>query len=104
MFTLPVGEGHHDGKTHTGRDGDTDDHPIMLPADVTADVFRALLVLLYPKDSGVEPFPPIELKQWESILKLSTLWGFISLRKVAVDYLGRKADPFMKIRLGATAN
>ncbi|KAF4620942.1 hypothetical protein D9613_001099 [Agrocybe pediades] len=99
---MVAGEG-PDGQ-NTGREGDTDERPIMLPPGVTADEFRSLLILLYPKDAGAEQFPPIQMNQWESILKLSTLWRFLSLRKVAVDYLGRKADPFVKIHLGRKHN
>ncbi|KDR75546.1 hypothetical protein GALMADRAFT_140184 [Galerina marginata CBS 339.88] len=95
MFTLPQGEPKDD------LEGGSPKHPIMLPTTIKAEDFRNLLKMLYPRDAAEDI--SLTKSQWTSILKTSTEWYFLPLRKAAISELmttRHALDAFEKILLG----
>ncbi|KAF7984294.1 hypothetical protein HWV62_15257 [Athelia sp. TMB] len=65
-------------------EGDSDELPIVLESIEKAD-FTALLAAMFP-EQGNNPIR-MEIKEWASVLKLSTLWEFGKLRQKAIEEL-----------------
>ncbi|KAG5642639.1 hypothetical protein DXG03_002477, partial [Asterophora parasitica] len=70
--------------------------PITLE-DVTKADFQALLNLMYPLDPTCSK-PALSTAEWESVLKLTSRWFMLDLRKVAIDALS-DLPPLHKIIL-----
>ncbi|KIJ05491.1 hypothetical protein PAXINDRAFT_21264 [Paxillus involutus ATCC 200175] len=79
MFSLPVGD---------RVEGLNDDEPIRLEG-TKKDDFEQLLKVLFHRTNGLSPALPMNVEQWTSVLKLSTLWGFSTLRQAAFNRLSR---------------
>ncbi|KAH9976128.1 hypothetical protein BGW80DRAFT_1291526 [Lactifluus volemus] len=54
---------------------------IISLGDIEREDFEAFLSVIYPEDFEE---PDLSYKEWKSVLHLSTLWGFASLRKLAI--------------------
>ncbi|KZV62172.1 hypothetical protein PENSPDRAFT_555171, partial [Peniophora sp. CONT] len=70
----------------------------VLDLDVTKADMDALLAVLYNRN-----FQGHELTtytEWESVLRLSTLWNFDSIRALAIDNIEPLASPLQKLVLG----
>jgi len=79
MFSLPVGE-------VDGVEGLNDVKPIRLEGTKKDDFERFMSVLLY-RPNGLSSELPVNVEQWTSVLKLSTLWGFSMVRQTAISRL-----------------
>ncbi|KAI0319569.1 hypothetical protein OF83DRAFT_1082203 [Amylostereum chailletii] len=66
--------------------------------DVQKDEMDAFLKVLYPIDFKTRDIST--LKEWTAVLRLSNMWGFATLRALAVEQLERLASPVDKIILG----
>jgi hypothetical protein len=95
-------------------DGCDDEHPLYLEGYLAED-FRRLLRVLLPlwvrsydtlivnslcfRQHGISP--PLAANEWVSVLKLSTIWGFRSVRSTAIESLATYAaeDPILKVVL-----
>jgi len=77
VFTLPSGD--------METEGSSDDNPIRLESITKID-FRRLLMVMYPESLG-----PLTMNsdEWESVLKLSTLWELDDIRKEAIAELSK---------------
>ncbi|KAI0060590.1 hypothetical protein BV25DRAFT_1769606, partial [Artomyces pyxidatus] len=71
--------------------------PVTLK-DVTCKEFDAFLSILYPSDFYTCDVHTSE--DWASVLRLSTIWGFASIRKLAVERLETIASAVDKLVLG----
>ncbi|KZV76191.1 hypothetical protein PENSPDRAFT_747885 [Peniophora sp. CONT] len=71
MFELPNGDG----------EGSSDENPIRLPPDVTAEDFHSFLDACVPMPGGP---PKLSIEEWMSVLKLSTMWCLDDLRNKAI--------------------
>ncbi|KAF9228865.1 hypothetical protein BS17DRAFT_772609 [Gyrodon lividus] len=80
MFSLPVVE------DHTEVEGLDDSKPIRLEGTKKDDFEQLMKVLLHRINGQFQELPG-DIAQWTSVLKLSTLWGFSTLRQVAIDNL-----------------
>ncbi|KAF8834877.1 hypothetical protein BDN67DRAFT_975699 [Paxillus ammoniavirescens] len=83
MFSLPVGG-------LEGVEGLDDDKPIRLEG-TKKDDFEQLMRVLLHRSNGLSQELPADVEQWTSVLKLSTLWGFSSIRLKAISRLSRFA-------------
>ncbi|KAF8834879.1 hypothetical protein BDN67DRAFT_959584 [Paxillus ammoniavirescens] len=94
MFSLPVGD-------LEGVEGLDDFKPIRLEG-TKKDDFEQLLKVLLHRTNDLSPALPANVGQWTSVLKLSTLWGFSTLRQVAFNRLSRSTTISLakKIALG----
>ncbi|KAF5355536.1 hypothetical protein D9758_006287 [Tetrapyrgos nigripes] len=91
MFSLPQGD--------KEAEGNTDANPIRLEGIQAID-FRRFLKVLYPSQI---PWREDEttMDEWKSILKLATLWRFLTLRKFAIDKLtSQEMDVTERILMG----
>ncbi|KAK7472380.1 hypothetical protein VKT23_000496 [Stygiomarasmius scandens] len=91
MLSLPQGDQH---------EGSRDSSPIELDGSTTLVDFERFVDLLYPSTS---PWKNANRSQeeWNSILKLATLWGFPNIRCLAIEHLSKmKLDAFTNIELG----
>ncbi|KAF5316999.1 hypothetical protein D9611_003669 [Ephemerocybe angulata] len=71
--------------------------------EVAAADFRALLKVLYPKtDKASHQELTLSTDEWLAVLKLSSKWRFISIRKLAIERLSPLSEmkPSERIRLG----
>ncbi|KAJ7177236.1 hypothetical protein C8R43DRAFT_974563 [Mycena crocata] len=75
-FSLPTGDTDEP-------EGLSDRNPIKLEGISSAD-FEHLLAVLYPLEV---PIPTMSKDCWISILKLATLWRFLSIRQLAISHL-----------------
>ncbi|KZV67216.1 hypothetical protein PENSPDRAFT_555739, partial [Peniophora sp. CONT] len=89
MFALPNGNG----------EGSSEDNPIHLPHEVTAEDFRCFLKARIPMPDATEP-PKLTVHQWMSVLKLATMWCLDGLRIKAID----AADKELPTLSGTTAS
>ncbi|KAK7462362.1 hypothetical protein VKT23_007963 [Stygiomarasmius scandens] len=82
-------------------EGQNDANPIKLE-DVLVTDFERLSKVLYPRDIPVyQKAPELSDDEWESILKLATLWDFRDVRQLAIDALNsRKTSAYQRILLG----
>ncbi|VDB95558.1 unnamed protein product [Peniophora sp. CBMAI 1063] len=99
MLDLPAGEEMVEGKD--------DDHPIVLPAEVTAFDFRSLLKATHPftvSSSSASRMPYLTLHEWLSVVKLSTKWCLDELRVSAIVHcealLPKDLSPIDRLVLG----
>ncbi|KZV76165.1 hypothetical protein PENSPDRAFT_680370 [Peniophora sp. CONT] len=74
MFALP----------NENEEGSSDDNPICLPPEVTAEDFRSLLKASIPMPA-VSSLPKLTVDEWMSVLKLSTMWCLDGLRARAIS-------------------
>ncbi|KAL0060696.1 hypothetical protein AAF712_012519 [Marasmius tenuissimus] len=93
MFTLPQVQKHPNGKGHkTPEEGTSPDNPIVLEQTLKVD-FERFLDVLYPpaKNPDREETPDSDTvaQTWLSVLKLSSLWNFIPIRRMSIDRLSR---------------
>jgi len=77
MFQLPVPQGEIP-------DGSSKDKPLYLQG-IAKDEFRQLLKVMYPRNFGKAV--SCDACQWTSVLKLSTMWEFGTIRKLAIEKL-----------------
>ncbi|KAF9228864.1 hypothetical protein BS17DRAFT_812789 [Gyrodon lividus] len=92
MFLLPVGDLHE-------VEGLNDFDPIRLEGTKKDDFEQFMRVLLH-RTNGRSQKLPVDVEQWTSVLKLSTLWEFHGLRQTAIDNLsGIPVPPVEKIVL-----
>ncbi|KAF9256690.1 hypothetical protein L218DRAFT_800090, partial [Marasmius fiardii PR-910] len=90
IFSLPL---LNDVMTNLNIDpeGTSEKNPIILEQVLKVDFERVLSVLLVNPPLRVEfatkLFETLAVSDWTSILKLSTQWYFIPLRKLAIHYL-----------------
>ncbi|KIM35303.1 hypothetical protein M413DRAFT_32563 [Hebeloma cylindrosporum] len=86
--------------TENHGDGTNPENPIVLPDDVRCEDFRNLLKALYPRSVSLRL--SLSKAEWISILKLSTKWRFLGLRKLAKSELeaGKELSSVEKIILG----
>ncbi|KAF9228863.1 hypothetical protein BS17DRAFT_213769 [Gyrodon lividus] len=95
MFLLPVGDLHE-------VEGLDDSKPIRLDG-TKKDDFEQLMSVLLHRTYGQSQELAVDVEQWTSVLKLSTLWGFAMPRQTAIDNLSRLAiPPVEKIVLART--
>ncbi|KAF7973682.1 hypothetical protein HWV62_14674 [Athelia sp. TMB] len=66
--------------------------------DISHTEFDQFLSILYPTDYGV--FSATTVKDWSSILRLSDLWAFLSIRSLAIKHLTSITSPIDKIVIG----
>ncbi|KAI0366808.1 hypothetical protein BV20DRAFT_951470 [Pilatotrama ljubarskyi] len=78
MFALPPGDA-------TTAEGESDDKPVRLYG-IGKEEFRALLRVIHHAPSYEEAEEPT-MEDWISVLKLTTMWEFASLRRIAIDKL-----------------
>ncbi|KAF9552658.1 hypothetical protein CPC08DRAFT_822754 [Agrocybe pediades] len=98
MFSLPVAVNSGHAGEITAREGDTSDKTDNSPGRCDCERVPFITNTCL---SLADPFASLQQSQLEAVLRLSTLWRFISLRHAVVDHLGSNLpDPFMKIRLG----
>ncbi|KAJ8075398.1 hypothetical protein PM082_019736 [Marasmius tenuissimus] len=90
MFTLPQPQGSEPGTLGTKQEeGQSADHPIVLEQITKVD-FERFLGALYPR---IQPLrrkacnTEIYTATWISVLKISSLWNFIDIRKAAIERL-----------------
>ncbi|KAK7012804.1 hypothetical protein R3P38DRAFT_3279276 [Favolaschia claudopus] len=88
MFSVPQPGG------DTCKEGQGDSNPIVLVGKSSAD-FQALLKILYPLD--IEPVMKnsstwMTTGEWISVLKLSTEWRFLHIRKMAIEMLASTTE------------
>ncbi|TFK74665.1 hypothetical protein BDN72DRAFT_893009 [Pluteus cervinus] len=76
MFSLPVSTSVHDGQS--------DEQPLHLQGILHTD-FEQLLRVMYPLQP--RKTPSLEKEEWISVLKLSTMWEFHSMRALAITQL-----------------
>ncbi|KAK1224729.1 hypothetical protein PQX77_012361 [Marasmius sp. AFHP31] len=93
MFTLPPVQKHPNGKGHKApEEGTSPDNPIVLEQTSKVD-FERFLDVLYPpaKNPDREETPDSDTvaQTWLSVLKLSSLWNFIPIRRISIDRLSR---------------
>ncbi|KAH6885461.1 hypothetical protein BKA70DRAFT_124242 [Coprinopsis sp. MPI-PUGE-AT-0042] len=95
LFTLPQGD-----PSNEKAEGTCAEHPIVLSQDRAED-FRALMKILYPKEIPVT-YEMITLAEWTSILRLSTKYGFDSIRNFAIERMSPLLgnDPLARLVLG----
>ncbi|THV06183.1 hypothetical protein K435DRAFT_849279 [Dendrothele bispora CBS 962.96] len=67
-------------------DGCSDKHPLKLEGDITVSELESFLEMLYPSNIPANMSSKTE-KEWIAILKVSTLWGFPQIRRLAIKYL-----------------
>jgi len=81
-------------------EGFSEQMPIKLEFIFKKD-FAALLAVLYPMKIPVR-YNDITTEEWKSILKLSAMWEFDSVRELAIQELtaANKLDPVSSILLG----
>ncbi|KAH7928669.1 hypothetical protein BV22DRAFT_1126329 [Leucogyrophana mollusca] len=88
MFQLPAPE-------DTEPDGSSYEHPIHLDG-IKKDDFRQLLKVLFPA-LGKPESQPQTLAEWTPVLKLSSMWEFELVKKVAVEKMQSfEIDPVEK--------
>ncbi|KZV74154.1 hypothetical protein PENSPDRAFT_573314, partial [Peniophora sp. CONT] len=75
MFALPKGDGEPEGSS--------DDNPINLPPEVSASDFKSLLKACLPQ--SVKVIAVVNIDEWMSVLKLSTMWNLDDLREKSVS-------------------
>ncbi|KAI1788629.1 hypothetical protein LXA43DRAFT_974680 [Ganoderma leucocontextum] len=80
MFAVPPGDNVVEGQT--------DEHPLLLES-ISMDEFRSLLRVMFRPHYGptAEETMALSLDEWIHVLKLTTMWSFDSLRRVAIDNL-----------------
>ncbi|KAF8954192.1 hypothetical protein BDZ97DRAFT_512702 [Flammula alnicola] len=83
MFRLPQPDG-------PNVEGSSSANPIIMPSDIRREDFRNLMKALYPLSVSREL--SLSKAQWVSILKLSTMWYFLNLRKMAIFELERSSE------------
>ncbi|KAI6040611.1 hypothetical protein EDC04DRAFT_2566843 [Pisolithus marmoratus] len=86
MFLLPQ----CDSETVEGL---SDMYPVALPQGVSKKEFESLLRALMYRQHGKNKGPCLDQDQWISVLKLSTMWKFDELRKVAIQRLDQPFQP-----------
>ncbi|KAL4068137.1 hypothetical protein J3A83DRAFT_3816543 [Scleroderma citrinum] len=96
MFLLPQGD-------KDTVEGLSDENPVVLPG-VSQDEFEQLLTVLLSRKhvSGRCSESDLDLDQWVSVLKLSTMWEFHAPRIAAIihiDSLDNMIDPIDKVVL-----
>ncbi|KAH7925641.1 hypothetical protein BV22DRAFT_1128872 [Leucogyrophana mollusca] len=92
MFQLPVPDG-------VEADGCSDGRPLRLEF-IQQNDFKQLLKVLFPHHSQPQKSSPKTFAEWRSVLKLSSMWEFESVKKLAVDHIGTmQIDPIDKIGL-----
>ncbi|KAF9809200.1 hypothetical protein IEO21_07500 [Rhodonia placenta] len=97
MFTLPVSEG-------CAADGTSDGTPLYLEGVAKTD-FAAFLKAMFPRYAltSLEEDLFLAVDEWVAVLKLSEMWGFTDLRKVAIKRLSNmRLDPVFKVSLAMT--
>ncbi|KAJ3573832.1 hypothetical protein NP233_g2178 [Leucocoprinus birnbaumii] len=82
MLQLPQSTTSEDG---SGGEGSGDATPIVLPDTITANSFRSLLKILYPRESLGDPF--LILNEWLLVLELSKMWDMGRVRSTAINHL-----------------
>lgn len=93
MFTLPVSEG-------CSADGASDGTPLYLEG-VAKTNFAAFLKAMFPRRFPLRE--SLAVDEWVVVLKLSEMWGFTNLRKVAIKRLSNmRLDPVFKVSLAMT--
>lgn len=95
MFSLP-----QEDVAGQKPEGSCPENPIQL-LQVKAQDFRALMKILYPQSIPVS-YDGITLDEWSSILHLSTMYGFDSIRDFAIDRMSPLlgSDPLSRLVLG----
>ncbi|KAG6333533.1 hypothetical protein ID866_5558 [Astraeus odoratus] len=92
MFSIPQGD-------KAVVEGLCDENPIRLDG-VTKDDFEQLLKALFCRQNGSQPPLPDNVKQWTSVLKLSTMWDFQIVRQSAIRALDSlQIDPVDRVAL-----
>jgi len=87
MFTLPV-------SVKTVADGSSDSNPLRLEG-IDKNDFKQLLRVIYP--SHFQREENLSSAEWSSILKLSTMWAFDKIRKIAIEKMSTLSmDPIDK--------
>ncbi|KAJ7169151.1 hypothetical protein C8R43DRAFT_876246, partial [Mycena crocata] len=75
----------------TGKaEGSDDSNPLKLEGINKLD-FQRLLKVLYPL-TAIPQAPELSKDEWMSVLKLSTLWHFLEVRKLAIQQLDLHAQ------------
>ncbi|KAF7976423.1 hypothetical protein HWV62_6839 [Athelia sp. TMB] len=95
MFGLP-----QNPQLAVASEGLSDDTPLRIEG-VTADDFRAFMKALYPAAINLESLKSLSSGDWESVLKLSTMWDFPDIRGHAITHLKKQVDCINGIRLSA---
>ncbi|TBU26986.1 hypothetical protein BD309DRAFT_1021809 [Dichomitus squalens] len=98
MFTIPPGDNIAEGQS--------DEHPLMLES-IQAEEFESLLQVMFRPHHAPTAEEAKELSRdgWVHVLKLTTMWGFEKLRRIAIDSLTpllQKEDPVGWITLART--
>ncbi|KAK0459191.1 uncharacterized protein EV420DRAFT_1538801 [Desarmillaria tabescens] len=75
MLSLPQG-------TTSPVDGSDDEHPLVLQGVKSADFENLLKVMVH---TGRESVPKLSHNEWLSALKLATMWGMTSIRRMAIS-------------------
>ncbi|KAJ8083592.1 hypothetical protein PM082_009467 [Marasmius tenuissimus] len=91
MFTLPQAQQQPSSKAHkASEEGSSPESPIILEQTSKID-FERFLDVLYPPvespDREESPDPDTVAQTWLSVLKLSSLWNFIQIRRMAIERL-----------------
>ncbi|KAG6897492.1 hypothetical protein C0992_001097 [Termitomyces sp. T32_za158] len=63
----------------------SDDKKVIIRNDVSKEDFRALLKLLYP--SSLTLTRTLSDKEWISVLRVSTTWRMLDIRRMAIEHL-----------------
>ncbi|KAF8490041.1 hypothetical protein JB92DRAFT_2552525, partial [Gautieria morchelliformis] len=92
LFSLPPGSRQTDGYT--------DADPIIIPQVKSID-FERLLALLYPLTLEYKTFTDKwETAEWQSILRLATMWDMAQARSLAIQNLSKTLTPIEKVVFG----
>ncbi|KAF8331243.1 hypothetical protein F5887DRAFT_218845 [Amanita rubescens] len=96
MFELPVPEG-------VEADGSSDKQPLVLEGIEKKD-FVPLLRCLYPLQFPVNPSMNFTLKEWQSVLKLTSLYEMTQVKKFAIEKMNTLLItlPALQIHLAKT--
>ncbi|KAF8345177.1 hypothetical protein F5887DRAFT_1158971 [Amanita rubescens] len=96
MFELPVPEG-------VEADGSSDKQPLVLESIEKKD-FVPLLRCLYPLQFPVNPNMTFTLEEWQSVLKLTSLYEMIQVKKFAIEKMNPLLTtlPALQIHLAKT--
>jgi len=90
LFQFPVPQ-------NVAVDGSSDRQPLRLDG-VKENDFRQLLKVMYPHHAGQQD--TMTSTEWTSVLKLSTMWSFDSLREQAIQNMSRLSiDPVERAAL-----
>ncbi|KAF9256689.1 hypothetical protein L218DRAFT_827212, partial [Marasmius fiardii PR-910] len=90
MFSLLL-PGNLNTDTAIEGEGTSEENPIILEQVQKVEFERFLTVLLLnPPFRATNLFENMTIEEWISLLKLSTRWNFVALRKLATHYLSVK--------------